>query len=110
MTSSSVSVSWPQSGAVQGGLESYYQYVVEATDGQDTKEVIRPFTAGQGSQTADIKGLKHNTKYHIKVRIDATHNKETKRGHAGPSLAVKTVCVCKYGNYFECGEHIPDGV
>ena len=109
VTSSSVSVSWPQSEAVPRGLESYYQYVVEAADGHDTKEVTRPFIAGQASQTADITGLKHNTKYQIKVRIDATYKKETKRGYAGPSLAVKTACVCKYDNYFQCGEHFHEG-
>ena len=109
LTSSSVSVSWPQSGDVPRGLESYYQYVVEAADGHDTKEVTRPFIAGQASQTADITGLKHNTNYHIKVRIDATHNKETKGGNAGPSLAVKTACVCKYEYYFQCGELLPEG-
>ena len=110
MTSSSVSVSWPQSGGVPRGLESYYQYVVEAADGHDTKEVTRPFIAGKDSQTADITGLKHNKLYHIKVRIDATYNKETKRGYTGPSLPVKTACVCKYDNYFQCGEHLPEGV
>ena len=106
VTSSSVSVSWPQSGGVPHGLESYYQYVVEVQDGQGTREVTRPFIAGQAIQTADIRGLKHNTLYHIKVRIVATHNSQTRNGNAGDTLDVTTPCKCKYEHYFQCVDHI----
>ena len=106
VTSSSVSVSWPQSGGVPRGLESYYQYVVEAADGRGTRKVTRPFIAGQASQTANITGLKHNTKYDVKVRIDATHNSQTREGHPGRTLRVKTACVCKYGYDVQCVDHI----
>ena len=95
MTSSSVTVSWPQSGGVPRGLESYYQYVVEAADGRDIKMETRPFIAGQATQTANIMGLKYNTMYYVRVRIDATHNLQTRKGYAGHSLAVKTACTCK---------------
>ncbi|KAI0210807.1 hypothetical protein LSAT2_004413 [Lamellibrachia satsuma] len=91
-SSSSVSVSWSQSGRVPPGLESYYQYVVEATDGQSTKEVTRQFVAGQSDQTADINDLMHNTNYNIKVRIDAEHNTQKRKGYAGDILRVKTKC------------------
>lgn len=92
VSSSSVSVSCPQSGLVPSGLESYYQYVVEATGGQSTKQVTRHFKAGQGDQTVDIDDLKHNTNYNIKVRIDAEHNKQKREGYAGGILRVKTKC------------------
>ena len=106
VTSSSVSVNWPQSGGVPGGLERYYQYVVEVHDGRGTKEVPRPFIAGQAGQTANIRGLKHNTLYHIKVRVVATHNSQTRKGNAGATLDVKTPCKCKYEHYFQCVDHI----
>ena len=106
MTSSSVSVSWPQLGGVPRGLESYYQYVVEAADGRGTRKVTRPFIAGRASQIADIRGLKHNTLYHIKVRIVATHNSQTRVGNPGGTLRVKTACVCKYEYGVQCVDHI----
>ena len=106
VTSSSVSVSWSQSGGVPRGLESYYQYVVEAADGRGTRKVTIPVTAGLASQTADIRGLKHNTLYHIKVRIDATHNSKTREGNHGRTLYVKTTCKCKYEHYFQSVDHI----
>ena len=90
VTSSSVSVSWPQSGGVPRGLESYYQYVVEAADGAGTKEMTRPFIAGRATQAADISGLKHSTNYLITVRIDATHNSHTRKGNPGGTLYVTT--------------------
>ena len=105
VTSSSVSVSWPQSGGVPRGLESYYQYVVDVLDGRGTRKVDRPFIAGQAIQTADIRGLKHNTLYHIKVRIVATHNSQTRNGNAGDTLDVTTPCKCKYEYYFQCVDH-----
>ncbi|KAI0221423.1 hypothetical protein LSAT2_027240 [Lamellibrachia satsuma] len=92
VSSSSVSVSWPQSKQVPPGLESYYQYVVEAADGQSTKQVTRHFMAEQSDQTVDIDDLKHNTYYNIKVRIDAEHNTQKREGNAGGVLRVKTKC------------------
>ena len=106
VTSSSVFVSWPQSGGVPRGLESYYQYVVEAADGRDTTMETRPFIAGQVTQIANITGLKHNIMYNVKVRIDATHNSQTRKGSAGGTLGVKTACICKYEHYFQCADHI----
>ena len=106
VTSSSVSVSWPQSGGVPGVLESYYQYVVEAADGRGIKMETRPFIAGRASQTADITGLKHNTLYHIKVRIVATHNSQKREGDPGGTLDVKTACKCKYEYDVQCVDHI----
>ena len=106
MTNSSVSVSWPQSGGVPRGLESYYQYVVEAADGAGTRKETRPFIAGRATQTVKISGLNHNRKYNIKVRIDATHNSHTRKGSAGGTLGVKTACKCKYEHYFQCVDHI----
>ena len=95
VTSSSASVSWPQSERVPPGLESYYQYVVEYADGQGTETLTRPFIAGQGDQSVEIKGLKHNTNYYIKVRIDARHNNQTRQGSAGQTLTLKTTITGK---------------
>ncbi|KAI0218038.1 hypothetical protein LSAT2_030224 [Lamellibrachia satsuma] len=75
---------------VPPGLESHYQYVVEAADGQSTKRVTKQFVAGQGDQSVEIKGLKHNTDYYIKVRIDARHNNQKRQGYAGQPLTLKT--------------------
>ena len=101
-----MSVSWPQSGGVPRGLESYYQYVAEAADGRGTRPVTRPFIAGQATQTANITGLRHNTMYNVNVRIDASHNSQTRKGSAGGTLIVKTACICKYEHYFKCTDHL----
>jgi len=65
-TSYSVKVSWPKSDEVTAGLESYYQYVVEATaSGQDPVQVTRQLESGQSDLTAVLVGLRHNSEYEI---------------------------------------------
>ncbi|KAK2156855.1 hypothetical protein NP493_1931g00000 [Ridgeia piscesae] len=87
-TSSSVTVSWPKSDQVTTGLESYYQYVVEATtSGQDPVEVVKQL---ESDLTAVITGLQHNREYEIRVRV--TDKTQTLKGAAGGPLKVKTKC------------------
>ena len=70
------------------GLESYYQYVVEATtSGQDPVEVVKQL---ESDPTAVITGLQHNREYEIRVRV--TDERQTLKGAAGGPLKVKTEC------------------
>ena len=70
------------------GLESYYQYVVEATTGgQDPVDVVKQL---ESDLTAVIPGLQHNREYEIRVRV--TDKRQTVKGAAGGTLKVKTKC------------------
>ena len=83
-----MTVSWPKSDQVTTGLESYYQYVVEATtSGQDPVEVVKQL---ESDLTAVIRGLQHNREYEIRVRV--TDKTQTLKGAAGGPLKVKTKC------------------
>ena len=90
-TSSSVTVSWPKSDQVTTGLESYYQYVVEATTGgQYIMREFVPYETGQNNAT--VNGLIHNTDYEIRVKICARLNGQLLNGSTGGSITVKTEC------------------
>ena len=92
-TSSSVTVSWPKSDKVTTGLESYYQYAVEATTGgQYVMREFVPYETGQNDPTATVTGLMHNTAYEIRVKICARRNGQVLNGSIGGSITEKTQC------------------
>ena len=92
-------VSWPHSEQVTAGLEQYYHYVIEvATSGQDPKPAK---TVKMGDNTTDVTGLKYNTLYNVRVRIDAEHGTRRLEGQSGNAIGVKTKCRgrCLYSLY-----------
>ena len=92
-TSSSVTLSWPKSDQVTTGLDSYYQYVVEATTGgQYIMREFVPYETEQNDPNATVTGLIHNTEYEIRVKICARLNSQLLNGSTGGSITVKTEC------------------
>ena len=91
VTSLSMSISWPQTEQVTAGLEQHYRYVVEiAESGQDAEP--RTMIVQMGENTTDVTGLKYNTLYNVRVRIDAEHDTQTLEGQPGDDIGVKTKC------------------
>ena len=54
-----------------------------------------------GENTTDVTGLKYNTLYNVRVRIDAEHDTRTLEGQPGDDIEVKTKCRgrCPYTAY-----------